>query len=380
MIYLAVCALHGKTPSTEYVSKMDLEAVYKQSCRHSMDSITFMAVKDCISAQAYPELFPKWERSYTLATRKILLFELEREKLISFMEREKIWYLPMKGIILQNYYPSIGMRQMADNDIFFDNTRRRDIKKYMVDNGFSVKTYGQGAHDVYLKKPVFNFEMHAYLYTESFNDLFFRYYQNAKDCLIKDDSNGYGYHLSKEDFYIYIITHLFKHFDHGGAGVRFLMDIYTFVKAENNFLDWEYIKSELSKLDLASFEEGARRMAFKLFSEECTYFGADESLLDDAERAILDYYIGSGTYGTVANNVQGALSKLAEGKGTTNKTKGKYILRRLFPNMLYYKDAYPFLYKYKVFIPFFLVYRFFRAIILHPKKIISQLLIIKRTK
>ena len=199
MIYLAVCALHGKTPSTEYVSKMDLEAVYKQSCRHSMDSITFMAVKDCISAQAYPELFPKWERSYTLATRKILLFELEREKLISFMEREKIWYLPMKGIILQNYYPSIGMRQMADNDIFFDNTRRRDIKKYMVDNGFSVKTYGQGAHDVYLKKPVFNFEMHAYLYTESFNDLFFRYYQNAKDCLIKDDSNGYGYHLSKED-------------------------------------------------------------------------------------------------------------------------------------------------------------------------------------
>ncbi len=381
MIYLAACALHGKAPSTEYVSKMDLEAVYKQACRHSMDSITFMSVKNVISAETHPELFTKWERSYTLATRKILLFELEREKLITFMEREGIWYLPMKGIILQNYYPALGMRQMADNDIFFDNTRRRDIKKYMTENGFTVKIYGKGAHDVYLKKPVFNFEMHAYLYTESFNDLFFRYYEKINERLIKDEDNKYGYHLSKEDFYIYVITHLFKHFDHGGAGVRFLMDIYSFIKAENENLNWEYIKDELAKLELDKFELSARKLSFKLLSSECVYFGNDDSLLTDSEHQLLDYYIGSGTYGTVQNDVQSALLKLSEGEeNNTKKAKRKYILHRLFPNMLYYKDAYPFLYKYKIFIPFFLIFRFVRAILLRPKKIFAQLRIIRKSK
>lgn len=387
LLYLAVCGFHGTTPLAEHVGNMSLDDVYAQASRHSMAGITyiglnsFLKTKEDTNVYISEELNKLWHSAFVSAGKKTVLFELEREKLLAFMERECIWYLPMKGIILQNYYPALGMRQMADNDIYFDNTRRADIKKYMLENGYTAKTYGKGAHDVYLKKPVFNFEMHAYLYTESFNDLFFRYYENIKNRFIKDEDNEYGYHLSKEDFYIYIITHLFKHFDHGGAGVRFLMDIYAYLIKENDTLDWQYIKGELKKLNLIEFEKSTRSLSFKLFSDTCTYFGGTENLLTVGERELLDYYIGSGTYGTLQNNVQHSLSKLSDGEEkNTKKVKGKYILRLLFPNMLYYKDSYPFLYKYRIFIPFFLLFRFIRAVILRPKKIIYQLKIIKKTK
>ena len=134
VIYLTSCALHGILPEEKAIAEMDLEAVYNQAKRHKMLSITCMALEpywDKLDA----ELMKKWRLSINQAIKSSLLFSVEREKLYRFMDENEIAYLPLKGIIMQNVYPKLGMRQMVDNDILIDINKRRLVREYMEKNG-----------------------------------------------------------------------------------------------------------------------------------------------------------------------------------------------------------------------------------------------------
>lgn len=60
-------------------------------------------------------------------------------------------YLPLKGIIMKDYYPSVGMRQMSDNDILFDADAWERMEKHMISGGYKAEYVGKGNHDVYHK-------------------------------------------------------------------------------------------------------------------------------------------------------------------------------------------------------------------------------------
>lgn len=60
-------------------------------------------------------------------------------------------YLPLKGIIMKDYYPSVGMRQMSDNDILFDADAWERMEKHMISEGYKAEYVGKGNHDVYHK-------------------------------------------------------------------------------------------------------------------------------------------------------------------------------------------------------------------------------------
>lgn len=55
------------------------------------------------------------------------------------------------------------MREMADNDLLIDERYREDIKKYMLNRGYSIHFAGVTNHDEYTKPPVYNFEFHTRL-------------------------------------------------------------------------------------------------------------------------------------------------------------------------------------------------------------------------
>lgn len=92
-----------------------------------------------------------WEDRMVKAVRKVLLFDVERKKLCAWMDSEHIWHLPLKGIIMKDYYPSVGMRQMSDNDILFDADAWERMEKHMISEGYKAEYVGKGNHDVYHK-------------------------------------------------------------------------------------------------------------------------------------------------------------------------------------------------------------------------------------
>lgn len=100
---------------------------------------------------------------------KITQLDNEREMLLKDFEESKIWYLPLKGIIMKDLYPSIGIREMCDNDILFDGQKAQQVKEIFLNHGYESIVFGMGHHDTYHKLPAYNFEMHLTLTDESLN-------------------------------------------------------------------------------------------------------------------------------------------------------------------------------------------------------------------
>ena len=346
MLYLAACAINGRTPSAGRISRMDL------------DSVFYVCEKHCLTAAAAYGLeaagvkHPDFVQAKEKAVRKNILLDVERGSILRRLEAEGIWYMPLKGVLLKDWYPKLGMRQMSDNDILFDSEKRERVREIMEELGFTCDHYGVGWDDAYFKEPVSNFEMHVELFTVNHEDKLYNYYRNVKERLIKDKKNNFGYHFSDEDFYIYITAHEYKHFIKGGTGVRSLLDAFIYMNRFGDKLDREYIDAELGKLGIAEFEKSNRELAMKLFSFE---------KLSNEDKKVLDYYVTSGTYGTVKHKVDNADSKL------------KFVMKRIIPPMEIIQVYYPFVYRHKYLLPFLQVYRFFKAVSVSRHKVVAEL-------
>lgn len=363
MIYITSCVINNAKPDYNRVSLMNLDNLYEICKYHSLVSLVCMGLE--LSNIDIPK---KWLEDKAKTIRKTILLDVERENIFKFCEDNHIWYMPLKGIILKNLYPKIGMRQMADNDILYDKNYQQELFTYFKNNGYICKI-GKGNHDVYLKQPIYNYEMHTSLYDIAYNPLWVEYYSNIKEKLIKDTQNSYGYHFTDEDFYIYITSHEYKHYSSGGTGFRSLVDCYIYNQAKKDTLNWNYIETELKKLDIFEFEQINKNLSYKIFSN----MDFDIEKLSSKERNMLDYILFSGTYGNKENLINNKLQKIQSNKNDISySTKLKYYWNRLFPSINFMKTYYPSFCKYKILIPIGYIYRLFVKGIINHKKIISE--------
>lgn len=366
LIYLCGCGVNGIKPDEQKVREMDLESLYKTARFHSLTAITAIALE---SAGVQDREFRQAKEK---AIRKNMLLDLEREKLCGYLEENKIWYMPLKGSILKDFYPKYGMRQMADNDILFDSHYRKTVKEYFESNHYEVVSYDKSNHDVYEKPPILNFEMHTSLFCEAHDEKWQAYYEDIKTRLEKDDDNSYGYHFSDEDFYIYITTHEYKHYSGNGTGLRSLLDCYVYLQKKSASLDWHYIEAECEKLGISGFEKQRRGLAVKTFAVSAN------SEISETDRRMLAYYFSSGTYGTLEHAVKVRRKKYADKTGKTSRLS--YIMYRLFPNKEWYEACYPFYNRHPYFKPFFVIYRLFRRVFFGKKAILSELRVVRKSK
>lgn len=346
LIYLIRCVLHDKIPTKEKLSKMDLSGVFSVAKAHSLTAMAAYALE---SAGIVMQDF-KQERMK--AIRKNVTFDFERQAVLSEFENASIWYCPLKGCIIKDWYPEIGMRQMADNDILVDSSKMSEVREIMEQLEFETKLFGKGHQDVYEKEPVYNFEIHSCLVEPRHGDVVYDYYLKIKDKLLKNEDNNFGYHFSDEDFYIYFISHEYKHFSGAGTGLRSLVDTYVINRHFGSSLNKDYLSAEFKKLGLLYFEQKNRQLAEKVFNGK---------KLDDEEKKMLDMFIFSGTYGnfkTQMNNrgVDGSLL-----------SKAKYIVKRLILTERDLKENHPFFYKHTALRPLLYANRLILKMIKSPK-------------
>lgn len=343
---LCACVVWDEVPDPAWCAGLNLENLYLAAKKHLLLAITAEALE---RAGVHDDAFHKAKAS---AVRKSILFDAERAKILSALEEQGIWYMPLKGAVLKEFYPGIGLRQMADNDILYDVSRCEDVKSIMEGMGFQTIKYGEGAvHDSYHKKPVFNFEMHRQLFGPEHGDSLYSYYRAVKERLVKDEGNLCGWHFSPEDFYLYMISHESKHYANHGTGLRSLLDIYVYLRKVS--LNWEYVEEEAKELGLAEFEKQNRMLAMHLFDGEA---------LTEEESKMLDYVYSSGTYGTLENGVKNGIQK-------NGGSAVRYALKRFFvpvskknPRYSAYARAYPQFYKYKILLPLLPLYRVIHSV------------------
>jgi len=300
MIYLAACGVNQVQPEVEYLKKINIEELYRLSRTHYLDALVGMTLK-----QAKVILSKEWIEGIGKSVRKNVLFDVERTNLLNYMEKTGIWYLPLKGIILKELYPAVGMRQMSDNDILFDETYSDMVRAYMEEQGYETVSFRKGNHDIYKKEPIYNFEMHTSLYNSSHQEGWEDYYKDIKKRLHLNTDSSYGYHLSDEDFYVYMLSHAYKHYVGSGTGLRSLLDFYVYLNTKEQTMDFDYIQKECKVLGLAEFEEQSRILCKKVFDKaNLQGMKALEQQLSEEEYDMLLYYLTSGVYGTNERKVK----------------------------------------------------------------------------
>jgi len=366
-IYLSGCALKGDCP--RLTGGENLQELFQFCKFHNITAIVAMALETAwkVSPPDDPSVMTPWLQARDMAVRKNILLNAEREQILAHLEQIGCWYLPLKGSLLQFDYPRFGMRQMGDNDILVDDVFLEQIHEYMCARGYEAVHYRVGNHDEYRKQPVYNIEIHHGLFMNSQNPIHSAYYKDIAGRMIKDDHNRYGYHLSVNDFYIYLIAHAHKHYLHGGIGIRNLMDVYVYVSKHGAQMDWDYIFRELQKLDAVSFEAECRTLGDKVYSQPCV-----DMLLSEQEMNGLEIYLSSGTFGTVNRAVENKLRMLERRDGKC-LIKWRYLMQRLFPTVQYMIDMDPELAKKRWLIPLAYLRRLLRGAFARRKASLNEL-------
>lgn len=342
MVYLVSCAVNESSPDADRVKTMSLDQVLRVAKNHLLTAASATAL------EAVGIHDPAFTQEKAKAIRKMALMDAEMTALFEKLKEAGIWYMPLKGAVLKDFYPAYGMRQMADYDILIEPSGAADVRKIMEDQGFITRRFGAGIHDVYRKEPVCVFEIHKALFGPIYDEKTRKYYEDVKDRLL---GSGCEKHFSPEDFYIYFIAHLYKHYSVRGAGLRSLVDIYVYLSKKA--LDMEYVTAELHKMGLSSFETAIRSLSFHVFRGQP---------VSSEEKEMLEYVLSSGAGGTMGHRVSNAMEKNGWNRFQYMWNRFSVPFRTKQISLKEYASVYyPFFDRHKVLLPFLPFYRVFRA-------------------
>ena len=335
MIYLLYCALNEVSPDAARLEGIDGEKFAALCIQQQVSALVYM-VAEQLGADVFGEKGAEQLRTDALqAIRVNVMFEMERIRVFGVLEKEKISYMALKGCVLKQYYPEAKRREMGDVDVLIDPKEAERIREVMVSLGYTCEEFGVTHHDEYFKEPFYTFEMHRTL-SHHFGDTWDDYYEHIREKLLPVGNGSSELRFTDEDFYIYLFIHGYRHYMTAGIGVKFLTDIFCYLRAVK--LDEAYLEQELDKLGVREEEKCFRELAFKVFSPDRA-----QEALSARENDILEVLLMAGAYGSEESAVKLRLNQMSEDGGAQNKMQ--YIGNRLTHLPPVYTYRYPRLYR-----------------------------------
>ncbi|WP_029233680.1 nucleotidyltransferase domain-containing protein [Butyrivibrio sp. VCB2006] len=248
-------------------------------------------------------------------------------------EENGIRHQILKGAVTKTIYPSPEMREMSDIDLVVYDESLDKAAEVMEKLGF--KNNGLIKHHmIFTKDPGVLVEVHWTLFDQNADKAQHLYFKDLRANLAV--GKKYTYEFSKEDFYVYMIAHMAKHFFETGCGIRNLLDIYIYIGKYGDELDEAYLEKELSKCGILDFEKNMRELAFIWMEDrDCSQFYEN----------LFAYMVDSGIYGKTENGVWSQLAK--ETADCNNSIKLHYY----FPSMKFMVEKYKWLEKAPFLLP-----------------------------
>lgn len=278
------------------------------------------------------------------------------QELFELFEEQGIDYLPLKGCNLKKMYPDPALRVMGDADILIRQEQYSRIEPMMVELGY--RDDGESHYDHSWERPELYVELHRRLFSETQVDLC-SYFGDGWSRAVK--GLGHRYDMSPEDEYVYVFTHMAKHFRFCGIGVRQLVDLYVYRRARPE-LDESAIRQAMRRLKLLDFYLNIERM-LKVWFE-----AAPE---DETSLLMTEYIFASGNWGTVENKMYSEELLKAQRQGGVKHSRLRSVFTTIFPPLRLLRVNYTVLYRWPVLYPVMLVARWF-DVLLHKRGHISQ--------
>lgn len=243
------------------------------------------------------------------------------------MEQNGIFNLAVKGSVTKLRYENELLRTMGDIDLLYKPEQHHIFKELMLSLGYGDYQEGR-KNDTYSRPPFISVEAHREL-VESGSD-YAAYYRDIWQMAHPKDGMLYAYEMRVEDEFVFNIVHLAEHFKEGGAGIRFITDVYVYSRIE---MDREYVEQELTKLGLNEFYHHILDLANYWFAG-----GESSALTEQLADFIMD--------GTVFGNRENAAALAVE------EGRAKHFLKVCFPDYKSMKSMFPWLEGKRALLPY----------------------------
>ncbi len=368
LLILLRCALKGeKAPMPDGVDMKKLFAL-------SNSQQVYNTVLPCLQELGVlsDEESEIWNNHRLSELQRTIFVNNEREQICSEFDEQGIKYMFLKGLVLRELYPQSLMRQMSDNDILFDASRRDDVEKIMLSHGFYLSCATDKSDDYY-KEPNCLIELHR----ELFNHEYIKEIFTSKmvwDHSVRADDNRQRYIISPEDNYAFTLLHMFKHYIMEGCGIRFLCDMYLLDSQSEN-LDFNYIDDLLKKInenpDSALIEDlpDISIPEFKDIVVGLSNAVFNDKEISDEENELLTDMLSGAVYG------QGkSLQTTVQEQGG----KFRYILHKVFPSKAIMYETYRVLEKKPYLLFYYYIKHFFYRFKHKKSKVKKELDILKK--
>ncbi|WP_270507274.1 nucleotidyltransferase family protein [Eubacterium limosum] len=346
----------------------DWDVVYREARRHSVAGMADYGLEKLAEEEQPPQFVRQSFRQARLtgiakeATQHVTVTEL-----LKTLDEQGIRALPLKGFVLKYAYPRPDMRLMADVDILVDDANTKAVGKILTGRGFSCEHEG-GNHDVYYRKPYMNLEIHRNILPEKYT--FGGYFDHIFDRALLKEGAQCVYAMTPEDFYLYMVAHLTKHYAQGGTGIRSVMDLWVYRRFYRETADWKAIGDGLEAMGLKAFGENLMRLAEVWFDGR-----PGDAVTDEMSRFIL----GNGTYGTTQNMELSAFTKVYDAHTDFQTIQRRYFWRTLFPGMDHMRQVFSWVEGRPALLPAAWVMRGVRAMVKRPKRTLHRVQAVRST-
>ena len=294
----------------------------------------------------------------------------EVRRVIEAANKQNLYPILFKGLILAALYPEPSMRYSSDADMFIPENQRPAMEELLISLGY-IKILEASKEHV----PVYHINKENQYLTIELHDCLWEDYTGAQaevlhsldftnpDTLLELSPFGFPIHtLGHEEHLAYQVFHIAKHFAFEGMRLRFLTDITLFVNAYKDQINFEHFWQSMNKLGYCEFC-GAM---FKICN---TYLGMTDSVLKP-EHAVLPInkqlladIVLAGKIGEHQTENWASTDMLAAYFMRENKASSgiKRKLEIFFPMPSELKDKFSYAKKYPILLPIAWIHRFFSA-------------------
>ena len=337
-------ALSGKKcPLPDDLSRKMIMATAR---RQKMENIIYYGLANCgfdTSGDDFKAFNNNVMRNIYVDQKQSFLLDL----IVKEFTKNEICFCILKGPRLKRLYPKSDMREMVDIDVLIKVEQYDKIKPLLLNLGFTESE--ESLHELIWRYQNLIVEFHKQLIPSNNKD-YFAFFGDGWDFVKPKTTGAFEYEMSKEDEFLFMFTHIAKHFRDTGIGIRYFVDLWLYKKAFS--LDEAYLENNLETLNLLTF--------YRNFTDTSAVW-FDGKKPTDLTDFITEYVFNSCVRGTATNS---ALSTglLAKKYGKAVSGRKLTFFRLVFPDFRRMTVKYPVLKKVPVLLPFCYVARWFEAL------------------
>lgn len=268
--------------------------------------------------------------------------------------------LVLKGIVCRNLYPKPDLRPSGDEDLLIREKDFAMVDAYFRQKGFvrdkEIHTIPEEIGYVQLKTGAF-YEIHTVLFSREssvygcLNDAFSNIFEHPSQIEVQGQTI---FTLEETHHLFYLLCHSFKHFLHGGIGIRQVCDMVQMIRVYGSKIDWETFWKLCEQYHMTCFcvnllDIGERYLGFSC--EESWAVRCTKKIRPDSE-ALLNDMLDAGAFGkSSAGRIHSAnITLYAAETGSEEHAVGG-IRKSLFPETSYIKNRYPYAARHLFLLP-----------------------------